>query len=35
VKVGLRGGGYAEILSGIAEGERVVLAEAAAQGGNE
>lgn len=35
VKVGLRGGGYAEILSGIAEGERVVLAEAAVQGGNE
>jgi len=32
VKVGLRGGGYTEIVSGVAEGERVVLAEAPGQG---
>jgi HlyD family secretion protein len=32
VKVGLRGGGFTEIVSGVAEGERVVLAEAARQG---
>lgn len=31
VKTGLRGGGFTEIVSGIAEGERVVLAEAARQ----
>jgi multidrug efflux pump subunit AcrA (membrane-fusion protein) len=32
VKVGLRGGGYVEIVSGVEDGERVVLAEAPAQG---
>jgi HlyD family secretion protein len=32
VKVGLRGGGFTEIVSGVSEGERVVLAEAARQG---
>jgi multidrug efflux pump subunit AcrA (membrane-fusion protein) len=32
VKIGLRGGGYAEIVSGVAEGERVLLADAAAHG---
>ena len=32
VKVGLRGGGYVEIMSGVAEGERVVLAEPPARG---
>ena len=32
VKVGLRGGGYVEIVSGVVDGERVVLAEAPVQG---
>ena len=35
VKVGLRGGGWAEIVSGVAEGERVLVAEAPVQGENE
>jgi multidrug efflux pump subunit AcrA (membrane-fusion protein) len=35
VKVGLRGGGFVEILSGVADGERVVLAETAAKGEEE
>ncbi len=32
VKVGLRGGGFVEIVSGVADGERVVLADPPAQG---
>lgn len=32
VKVGLRGGGFVEIMSGVKEGERVVLAEPPARG---
>jgi multidrug efflux pump subunit AcrA (membrane-fusion protein) len=35
VKVGLRGGGYVEIVSGVADGERVLLAEAPPRGENE
>ncbi len=35
VKVGLRGGGYVEIVSGVAEGERVVLADAPTKGEEE